>query len=110
MTDTQVMQDLFDTFEVTNKLNAIVNVENFLAARHALVDLLGPILFGHFIRMRAWQDFTPPVPKLLDTPCRHTRPLPSGKFSLGEFFSAVVIITICRPATPTSISRRKRSV
>ena len=41
MTDTQVMQDLFETLEVTNKLNAIVNVENFLAARYALLDL-GP--------------------------------------------------------------------
>jgi len=41
MTDTQVMQDLFDTFEVANKLNAIVSVENFLSARHALLDL-GP--------------------------------------------------------------------
>ena len=50
-----------------------------------VLDLMGPVLFGHFVRMRAWKDFTPPVPKLLDTPCRHTRPLPSGKFSLGEF-------------------------
>ena len=41
MTDAEVMQDFFDTFEVTNKLNAIVNVENFLSARHALLDL-GP--------------------------------------------------------------------
>jgi hypothetical protein len=41
MTDSEIMQDLFDTFEVTNKLNAIVGVENFLAARHALLDL-GP--------------------------------------------------------------------
>lgn len=41
MTDAEAMQDLFDTFEVTNKLNAIVNVEDFLSARHALLDL-GP--------------------------------------------------------------------
>lgn len=41
MTDSQVMQEFFDAFEVTNRLNAIVHVENFLAARHSLLAL-GP--------------------------------------------------------------------
>lgn len=36
-----------------------------------VLDLMGPILFGHFVRMRAWKDFTPPVPKHLDTPSKH---------------------------------------
>jgi hypothetical protein len=38
MTDNEVIQDLFDTFAVVNKLNAIVNVEEFLAGRHGLLD------------------------------------------------------------------------
>lgn len=39
MTDSDVMQDFFDTFHVTNALNAIVHVENFLAGRHGLAEL-----------------------------------------------------------------------
>ena len=39
MTDSELMQDLFDTFTVTNALNAIVQVEDFLAGRHGLADL-----------------------------------------------------------------------
>jgi hypothetical protein len=38
MTDNEVIQDLFDTFAVVNKLTAIVNVEEFLAGRHGLLD------------------------------------------------------------------------
>lgn len=38
MTDSEVMQDFFDTFEVVNKLNAIVRVDEFLAGRHGLLD------------------------------------------------------------------------
>jgi len=36
-----------------------------------VLDLMGPFLFGHFIRIRAWQDFTPPVPKHLGTSSKH---------------------------------------
>lgn len=39
MTDTAVLQDFFDTFHVTSSLNAIVDVENFLAGRHGLAEL-----------------------------------------------------------------------
>jgi len=94
MTDAQVMQDLFDTFEVTNKLNAIVNVENFLAARHALLDLgpkadaspadvqsccnmllrgIGTRLFKSFVTC----DFVAPA-EGLDDVWAHWCPLPSG--------------------------------
>lgn len=38
MTDSDVMQDFFDAFEVVNRLNAIVNVNDFLAGRHGLLD------------------------------------------------------------------------
>lgn len=41
MTDTEVMQDFFDTFEVVNRLNAIVNVNEFLAGRHGLLEYAG---------------------------------------------------------------------
>lgn len=38
MTDADVMQDFFDAFEVVNRLNAIVNVNDFLAGRHGLLE------------------------------------------------------------------------
>jgi hypothetical protein len=38
MTDAEVMQEFFDSFEVCNKLNAIVNVNEFLAGRHGLLE------------------------------------------------------------------------
>lgn len=38
MTDSEVMQDFFDTFEVINKLNAIVRVDEFLVGRHGLLE------------------------------------------------------------------------
>jgi hypothetical protein len=38
MTDADVMQDFFDAFEVVNRLNAIVTVEEFLAGRHGLQE------------------------------------------------------------------------
>lgn len=38
MTDAEVMQDFFDAFEVVNRLNAIVNVNEFLAGRHGLLE------------------------------------------------------------------------
>lgn len=38
MTDSEVMQDFFDAFTIVNKLNAIVQVDEFLAGRHGLLD------------------------------------------------------------------------
>jgi hypothetical protein len=38
MTDSDVMQDFFDAFEVVNRLNAIVTVDDFLAGRHGLLE------------------------------------------------------------------------
>jgi hypothetical protein len=38
MTDSDVMQDFFDAFTVVNKLNAIVQVNEFLAGRHGLLE------------------------------------------------------------------------
>jgi hypothetical protein len=38
MTDSEIMQDFFDTFEVVGKLNWIFQVENFLAGRHGLLE------------------------------------------------------------------------
>jgi len=38
MTDAEVMQDFFDAFEVANKLNAIVTVDEFLAGRYGLLE------------------------------------------------------------------------
>lgn len=38
MTDADVMQDFFDAFEVVNRLNAIVTVDEFLAGRHGLLE------------------------------------------------------------------------
>lgn len=94
MTDSEVMQDLFDTFEVTNKLNAIVSVEHFLAGRHALLDLgpkpdtpaiqvmscckmilhgIGPRLFKSFITMEHTA-----AAEGLDDVWAHWCPLPAG--------------------------------
>lgn len=94
MTDSELMQDLFDTFEVTNKLNSIVNVENFLAARHAMLDLgpkpdtpavqilscckmilsgIGPRLFRSFITL---ENVAPS--EGLDDVWGHWCPLPPG--------------------------------
>ena len=94
MTDSQIMQDLFDTFEVTNKLNAIVHVENFLAGRNALLDLgpnpdtsptqilscckmilggIGPRLFKSFITL---ENVAPG--EGLDDVWAHWCPLPAG--------------------------------
>lgn len=94
MTDSEVMQDFFDAFEVTNRLNAIVHVENFLAARHALLDLgpkpdtspthvlscckmllggIGPSLFKSFITL---ENVAPG--EGLDDVWGHWCPLPPG--------------------------------
>ena len=94
MTDSDVMQDLFDTFEVVNKLNAIVNVNEFLAGRHGLLEYgpqessdprhvlscikmihkgLGPRLFGSFVML---ENVRPS--EGLDDVWRHWCPLPAG--------------------------------
>jgi hypothetical protein len=94
MTDSEVMQDLFDTFEVTNRLNAIVHVENFLAGRHGLLEYarkadadprhvlsciqmihkgIGPRLFGSFVML----DNVLPS-EGLDDVWAHWCPLPEG--------------------------------
>lgn len=38
MTDSEVMQDFFDTFAVMRRMNSSINVEEFLAGRHGLLD------------------------------------------------------------------------
>ena len=38
MTDSDIMQDFFDTFVVMNKLNSVVNVNDFLAGRLGLLE------------------------------------------------------------------------
>ena len=38
MTDSEMMQDFFDAFEVVNRLNAIVTVDDFLAGRQGLLE------------------------------------------------------------------------
>lgn len=37
MNDAELLQDLFDTFEVSNRLNASIQVEEFLAGRQGLL-------------------------------------------------------------------------
>ena len=94
MTDSEVIQDLFDTFEVTNKLNAIVHVDNFLAGRHGLLEYaakadsdprhvlsciqmihkaIGPRLFGSFVML---ENVRPS--EGLDDVWAHWCPLPEG--------------------------------
>ncbi len=74
MTDSELIQELFDTVEVVNRLNTIINVEDFLAGRHGLLaygphkdsdprDVLscirriymgvGPRLFKSFVEMES---------------------------------------------------------
>ena len=94
MTDADVMQDFFDAFEVVNRLNAIVNVNDFLAGRHGLLEYapkadsdpshvlscikmiyrgIGPRLMKSFITM---ENVAPA--EGLDDVWGHWCPLPAG--------------------------------
>jgi hypothetical protein len=94
MTDADVMQDFFDAFEVVNRLNAIVNVNEFLAGRHGLAECgpnaesdprhvlscaqriykgIGPRLFKSFVTL---ENVAPG--EGLDDVWGHWCPLPAG--------------------------------
>lgn len=94
MTDADVMQDFFDAFEVVNRLNAIINVNDFLAGRHGLLEYapkadsdpshvlscikmiyrgIGPRLMKSFITM---ENVAPA--EGLDDVWGHWCPLPAG--------------------------------
>lgn len=94
MTDSEVMQDLFDAFTIVNKLNAIVQVDEFLAGRHGLLDYgpkanaeprhvlacikriykgIGPRLFKSFVTL---ENVAPA--EGLDDVWAHWCPLPEG--------------------------------
>ncbi len=94
MTDAELMQDFFDAFEVVNRLNSIVNVSEFLAGRHGLLEYapkadsdprhvlaciqriykgVGPRLFKSFITL---ENVAPA--EGLDDVWGHWCPLPEG--------------------------------
>lgn len=65
--------------DVANALHDLVTasfdqVGNPLEVRLAwqnVMDTMGPMLFNQFIRMRAWEDFCPPVSPIHDTTSKH---------------------------------------
>jgi hypothetical protein len=94
MTDTEIVQDFFDAFVVVNKLNAIVQVEEFLAGRHGLLEYgpkadsdprhvlscikriyrgIGPRLFKSFVTLENVAQA-----EGLDDVWAHWCPLPAG--------------------------------
>jgi hypothetical protein len=94
MTDADLMQDFFDTFEVINRLNTIVTVDEFLAGRHGLLEYapkadsdprhvmscikmiykgIGPRLFKSFVTL---ENVAPG--EGLDDVWGHWCPLPAG--------------------------------
>jgi hypothetical protein len=56
---------------VTSSFATVGNPLEVKLAWQVFMDTVGPGIFNAFIRMGAWEDFTPPVPEYLHTHSKH---------------------------------------